>query len=103
VFVQGADGELRLEELPRFPEPEPAEVAGGCVAPMPGKVLDVGVRAGDAVAKGQILLRMEAMKMELQVSAPAAGVVAEVRVSPGQQVEAGQVLVVVEAGEGGAP
>ena len=100
VFVQDARGEIRLQELPRFPEPEAAEPAGGSSAPMPGRVLDVRVSAGDEVSKGQLLLIMEAMKMELQVTASADGVVTEVRVAPGQQVEAGQVLVVVDAREG---
>src|SRR4029453_8081375 len=48
IFVQDALGELRLEELPRFPEPDDVErAAGGYAAPMPGKVLDVRVRAGE--------------------------------------------------------
>jgi propionyl-CoA carboxylase alpha chain len=101
VFVQDAHGELRLQELPRFPEPETAEVAGGYSAPMPGKVLDVRVSAGARVAKGQVLLTMEAMKMELQVTAAVDGVVTEVRASSGQQVNGGQVLVVIEPGEAG--
>ena len=103
VFVQDALGELRLEELPRFPEPEDVErAAGGYSAPMPGKVLDVRVRAGDAVSRGQALLTMEAMKMEHLVTASADGVVTEVRVAPGQQVDAGLVLVVIAAREDGA-
>ena len=97
VFAQDARGELRLHELPRFPEAAAPELAGGYAAPMPGRVLDVCVSAGDAVGKGQLLLTMEAMKMELRVTAAADGVVTEVRVSPGRQVEAGHVLVVIEA------
>jgi biotin carboxyl carrier protein len=53
------------------------------------------------VEKGQRLLTLEAMKMELPLSAAMEGVVAEVRVSVGQQVDAGQVLVVLE-GQGGS-
>jgi propionyl-CoA carboxylase alpha chain len=98
VFVQDARGELRLEEVPRFPEADgPGATAGGYAAPMPGKVLDVRVGAGDAVARGQLLLTLEAMKMEHQLTASTDGVVAEVRVAPGQQVTAGEVLVVVQA------
>jgi propionyl-CoA carboxylase alpha chain len=97
VFAQDAHGELRLRELPRFPELETDEVAGGYSAPMPGRVLDIRVSTGDAVAKGQLLLTMEAMKMELHVTASTDGVVTEVRASPGQQVNAGQVLVVIDA------
>jgi biotin carboxyl carrier protein len=69
---------------------------------MPGKVLDVRVRAGDAVSRGQALLTMEAMKMEHLVTASSDGVVTEVRVAPGQQVDAGLVLVVIAAREDGA-
>jgi propionyl-CoA carboxylase alpha chain len=101
LFVQDGAGELSFHERPRFPEPETTEVAGGYAAPMPGRVLEVAVAAGDRVAKGQRLLTLEAMKMELPLSAAMEGVVAEVRVSVGQQVDAGQVLVVLE-GQGGS-
>jgi len=97
LYVQDAQGEIRLEELPRFPEPETAAIAaGGYSAPMPGKVIDVSVRVGDAIQKGQTLVTMEAMKMEHQLTASTDGVVTEVRVSAGQQVDAGDVLVVIE-------
>jgi len=86
-----------LEELPRFPEPETVSIGnGGYFAPMPGKVIDVSVRVGDAIQKGQTLVTMEAMKMEHQLTASTDGVVTEVRVSAGQQVDAGDVLVVIE-------
>jgi acetyl/propionyl-CoA carboxylase alpha subunit len=98
VFVQDARGEIRLRELPRFPRAEATGVAaGGYAAPMPGKILDVRIRTGDAITRGQLLLTMEAMKMEHQIAAADDGVVSEVRVSPGQQVDAGQILVVIGA------
>ena len=104
VYAQDARGEIALDELPRFPEREAIEhAAGGCVAPMPGKVLDVRVKPGDAVTRGQGLLTMEAMKMEHLVTAPSDGVVAEVRVAAGQQVDAGLVLIVIDARDGGSP
>jgi propionyl-CoA carboxylase alpha chain len=96
LFVQDGAGELAFHERSRFPEPEATAVAGGYSAPMPGRVLEVAVATGDRVAKGQRLLTLEAMKMELPVSAATDGVVAEVRVSAGQQVDAGQVLIVME-------
>lgn len=73
--------------------------AGSVVAPMPGKVVRVLVKPGDAVAKGDGLVVLEAMKMQNQMQAPAAGVVREVRVAEGESAEGGQVLVVLGAGE----
>jgi biotin carboxyl carrier protein len=62
-------------------------------APMPAQVRAVQVLEGDTVEKGQTLLLLEAMKMEIRVKAPAAGKVARVLVKPGQSVEKEQVLV----------
>jgi 3-methylcrotonyl-CoA carboxylase alpha subunit len=63
---------------------------------MPGKVIKVLVQAGDVVNEGQVLVLLEAMKMEHSLRAPHSGTVAAVRAGEGEQVEAGQVLVVVE-------
>jgi biotin carboxyl carrier protein len=64
-------------------------------APMPGKVVRVLVRQGDAVQEGQGLLVVEAMKMENELKSPKAGVVAELHAQEGQPVEAGAKLAVV--------
>ena len=70
------------------------EVEGGrLTAPMPGKVVSFGVKAGDKVSKGQVLAVMEAMKMEHTIAAPADGVVAELLYSPGDQVAEGAELL----------
>ena len=61
-------------------------------APMPGKILGVKVAAGQAVKKGDVLLVLEAMKMENEIVAPQDGTVASVNTSVGEQVEAGAVL-----------
>jgi propionyl-CoA carboxylase alpha chain len=60
---------------------------------MPGLVVQVAVKKGDRVFKGQNLLILESMKMESGVASPVDGVVAEVRVTAGQTVEAGEVLI----------
>ena len=72
---------------------------GAILAPMPGKVTAVEVEAGQAVAKGDRLLTLEAMKMEHALTAPFDGVVAELNAKAGEQVVEGTVLVRVESKE----
>ena len=67
--------------------------AGELTAPMPGQVRAVNVQEGESVTKGQTLLVLEAMKMEIRVQAPQAGVVKKLFVSQGQTVEREQMLV----------
>jgi acetyl/propionyl-CoA carboxylase alpha subunit len=95
-FVDADDGHVTFTLLPRHPDPDDAATAGSLVAPMPGNVLRVLVGPGDAVAGGQPLVVVEAMKMEHQVLAPADGTVATVHVTPGQQVDTGQPLLQME-------
>jgi biotin carboxyl carrier protein len=66
------------------------------VAPMPGRIVKVLVKAGDRIAANQGLVVVEAMKMENELRARREGTVAAVRVSEGMSVEAGTVLIVVE-------
>ena len=78
------------------PAPAPAAPAAGSTnveAPMPGKILDIKVAAGQAVSYGQVLLTMEAMKMETEIVAPADGTVASILVKNGDMVETGTALV----------
>ena len=67
--------------------------AGELTAPMPGQVRAVNVREGEAVTKGQTLLLLEAMKMEIRVQAPRDGVVRKLFVQQGQTVEREQTLI----------
>lgn len=62
-------------------------------APMPGQVRAVNVAEGESVTKGQTLLVLEAMKMEIRVSAPREGVVGKLLVQQGQTVDREQVLI----------
>lgn len=69
---------------------------GEIVAPMPGKIIKLLIGAGDNVSSGQVLLVMEAMKMEYTLKAQADGAVAGIHCEPNQQVTLGQVLVKLE-------
>lgn len=64
--------------------------------PMPGKIVGIKVNPGDAVKKGQVLVVLEAMKMQNELPAPRDGVVKTVGVTVGQTVEGKDVLVVLE-------
>ena len=77
------------------PQAAPAPAAAGSVAvtaPMPGKILGVKASAGQAVKRGQVLLILEAMKMENEIVAPQDGTVATINVAVGDSVEPGATL-----------
>jgi acetyl/propionyl-CoA carboxylase alpha subunit len=97
VFVHGPLGTATLAAVPRFPPPRREEIAGGCLAPMPGVIRQVRVAPGERVEAGTVLLVLEAMKMEHQMVAHDPGVVREVRVEVGQMVDPDTVMIVVEA------
>jgi acetyl/propionyl-CoA carboxylase alpha subunit len=99
IYVDSARGPVHLIALPRFPEPGSAVEQGSLVAPMPGNVIRLGAAVGDAVAAGQPLIWLEAMKMEHTITAPTDGVLTQLDVTTGQQVEVGAVLARVEAPE----
>ena len=63
---------------------------------MPGNILKVNVKAGEAVKRGQVLLVLEAMKMENEITAPTDGKVSAVKVENGQCISAGDTLIVFE-------
>ncbi len=99
VSVAGPAGSVTLAVVPRFAEPSSDGPAGSTVASMPGTVITVEVQPGDRVTEGDVLLVLEAMKMELAIAASTGGVVTSVPVAAGDGVEAGTVLVVVEPDE----
>ena len=93
---RGAQASAPAPILAAAPAPKAAPAAAGgqtVEAPMPGKILDIKVKVGDAVGYGQCVIVMEAMKMETEIVAPAAGTVASINVSTGDSVETGAVLV----------
>ena len=80
------------------PAPKPAAApagAGVITAPMPGKILKVLVSAGVPVTKGQVVLILEAMKMENEIFAPCDGTVSQVSTKEGDSVNTGDTLLVI--------
>ena len=99
IWVDSALGPVRLTLLERLPAPERVTESGSLIAPMPGSVTRIAAGPGDLVLAGQLVLVLEAMKMEHQIVAPASGVLAELRVGRGAQVNAGDVLAIVTSAE----
>ena len=96
-FADFEETPVTLTEVPRFPQSGLEHDAGSLHAPMPGKVIRVQVTEGERVSEGQVLVVLEAMKMEHTLRSPHRGTVARVLHEDGDQVEGGAVLVVVEA------
>ena len=108
VNVNGTVYEVELEEMTGAPAAAPvaapapsaaaAPAAGGekVTSPMPGTILSVNVAAGDAVKRGQVLMILEAMKMENEIMCPCDGKVASVNTSKGSSVESGTLLCVIQ-------
>jgi propionyl-CoA carboxylase alpha chain len=99
TYVDGPDGSSVLTRVARFPLPGSQLDPGSLVAPLPGTVVRVHVAEGDEVSAGDVLVAIEAMKMEHEIRAGHAGVVGEVAVAAGDQVEAGRLLVVINESE----
>jgi biotin carboxyl carrier protein len=107
VTVNGNAYEVEVEEIGAAAAPAAAPVAAPAAAPaapaaagaadvtcpMPGTIVDIKVKAGDAVKAGDVLVIFEAMKMENEIQAAADGTVAAVYVNKGDSVESGQALL----------
>ncbi len=91
-----SSGAAAARPMAPVPAMKGQDAPGVVRAPIPGAVLDVFVRMGDAVKAGQALLKMEAMKMENTISAPIAGKVTKVAVAKGAVVEQGGELLTIE-------
>ena len=113
ITVNGTSYDVSVEELsggaapvaaapvaapaPAAAPAAPAPAAGGAgsvkvSSPMPGKILAVKANVGDSVKKGQVILILEAMKMENEVVAPEDGTIASIDVTVGASVESGDTL-----------
>ncbi len=100
--LQNRDTTHREPALPVYPAeigPEPQQLrrpADGVLnveAPMPGSILDIAVKRGDTVKEGDVLLVLEAMKMENEITAAQPGTVHEIHVKVGDTVGSGEILL----------
>ena len=78
------------------PAAKPAASKGGVKSPLPGVILDIKVKEGDEVKKGQTVIILEAMKMENSINADRDGKVASIKVSKGESVLEGTDLIIIE-------
>ena len=95
VYVHGSGTSTTVVERQRFPDKGADVGVGGYLSPMPGKIISVKVHEGDTVKDGDVLIILEAMKMEHTIFASADGVVERVLVEEGEQVDADAPLIVV--------
>lgn len=112
ITVNGTPYDVAVEEIgedapvvstapvsaPKAAPKAPAGVQGGTKveSPMPGTIVDVKVKVGDAVKNGTLIAILEAMKMENEIFAPCDGTVASVNVSKGESVNTGSVVATIK-------
>ena len=96
ILVHMPYGDVMLSIKPKFVIPGQEITAGGLIAPMPGKVIDIKVDKGKKVKAGDTLVILEAMKMEHSIKASEDGTVSELLISVNDQVENGALLMVVK-------
>ena len=96
LLIQTHKGNLLFKILPKFNVTQEEAIKGGLTAPMPGKVVEIKIKKGSNIKKGDTLVILEAMKMEHKVLAPDNGKIKEVLIKENDQVENGQTLVVLD-------
>ncbi len=113
IIVNGKEYVVEIEELKEnkkdapFTEPPRAEKGNAkksamkvnsdnlVTAPMPGKILKIVAKNGDSVNRGDVIMVLEAMKMENEITAPKDGIIEEIKVQPGDNVDRGEILAVL--------
>ena len=96
LLIQTHKGNLLFKILPKFNIAQEEAIKGGLTAPMPGKVVEIKIKKGSNIKKGDTLVILEAMKMEHKVLAPDNGKIKEVLIKENDQVENGETLVVLD-------
>jgi len=98
VDIQIEGNHLSAEVVKGFRDSKRTEAQkpGNIVSPMPGLVVDILVKIGEKVKKGQTLLVQEAMKMHMKLRAPASGTVRSISTAPGSRVDKGTLLVALD-------
>ena len=96
LLIQSKSGDVLFKVLPKFNTSKKEIIEGGLNAPMPGKVVDIKIKKGAKIKKGDTLVILEAMKMEHKVVAPSDGKVKEILIQKDEQVENGATLVVLD-------
>jgi biotin carboxyl carrier protein len=91
------DGRIHVINSHEIGSSKSKKSEGSLVAPMPGTIIEILVKAGQRVREGQILMTMEAMKMEHKIQAPKAGEIVSINHKVGQRVDMGSILI--EIGE----
>jgi biotin carboxyl carrier protein len=104
TFTATVEGREFKIEVPEAPQAAPKRAARGgkkkksgkISANIPGKIVTLEVALGDPVSEGQVVLILEAMKMQNEITAPIAGTVVEIHCEEGQSIEANVTLVIIE-------
>jgi propionyl-CoA carboxylase alpha chain len=100
VHVRSTAGSMTLVRAPRFVLHDAESATGGPISPLPGTVIAVHVEVGESVVDGQVLMVVEAMKMEHKITAAGDATVTEVRFAVGDRVDTGDLLVALDHGDG---
>lgn len=90
---------VTMDKKPATPTPAPSANSAGNIkvsSPMPGKIMSIKGSVGQAIKKGQVILVLEAMKMENEIVSPQDGTIASIDVSVGQSVEAGTLFATLK-------
>ncbi|KHO62758.1 Biotin-requiring enzyme [Thermoanaerobacter sp. YS13] len=93
VELSGKEDRVEVKQVKK----ETIDKGHTVTAPMPGTIVDVKIKIGDVVKRGDVLLILEAMKMENEIITPIVGRVVAVNVQKGSSVKSGDILVILEA------